>query len=176
MPESSLTPEEYDQHLVALRDRIRAYFDTGEGSVDELVEDARKVFAVADEYREVFRALLAHENGGFLIHCTAGKDRTGFGVAIIQLALGVPRDLVEEDYLLTNDVIDFETFLLPRLRGRYGADVDLDAVRAISGVRLEYIHAALDTVDDHYGSIERYLETIGVGVAERDALKERYLT
>ena len=54
MPEPSLTPQEYEQHLVDLRDRIRAYFDTGEGSARDLEAEARKVFALANEFREVF--------------------------------------------------------------------------------------------------------------------------
>ena len=54
-----------------------------------------------DEYRRLFECLLAAE-GGFLLHCSAGKDRTGFGAAMILRALGVPRPVVVQDYLLTN--------------------------------------------------------------------------
>ena len=130
----------------------------------------------AAEYRRMFDALLALDEAAFLVHCTAGKDRTGFGVAIIQLALGVPKELVIEDYLLTNEVIDFETFLLPKVRARYGAQVSLDDVRAVSGVREEYIHAALDTVDEVHGGVDQYLdEALGVGPAVRDQLRERFL-
>lgn len=130
----------------------------------------------AAEYRRMFEALLTLDEAAFLVHCTAGKDRTGFGVAIIQLALGVPRALVIEDYLLTNEVIDFETFLLPKVRARYGNQISLDDVRAISGVREEYIHAALDTVDEVHGGIDRYLdEALGVGPRMRDQLRGRFL-
>ena len=130
----------------------------------------------AAEYRRMFEALLALHEAAFLVHCTAGKDRTGFGVAIIQLALGVPRALVIEDYLLTNEVIEFESFLLPKVRARYGAQISLAEVRAISGVREEYIHAALDTVDEVYGGMDRYLdEALGVGPRMRDQLRERFL-
>src|SRR5262249_17225888 len=103
------------------------------------------------EYRRVFEALESSGNQGFLVHCAAGKDRTGFGVAAIQLALGVPRETVIEDYLLTNVAMDFESFILPRLKARYG-DIDVEAARALSGVRAEYLHAAFDEVDAGFGS------------------------
>ncbi len=127
------------------------------------------------EYRRVFGALESAEDRGFLIHCAAGKDRTGFGVAAIQFALGVPRETVIEDYLLTNEAMDFERFILPRLRANYG-DVDIDEAKALSGVREEYIHAALDEVETSYGSFDAYLDgALGIDARRRAALRERYL-
>ena len=127
------------------------------------------------EYRRVFEALESSGNQGFLMHCSAGKDRTGFGVAAIQLALSVPRETVIEDYLLTNEAMDFERFILPRLRANYG-DIDVEAARALSGVREEYIHAALDEVDATFGSFDSYLEDgLGIDARRRAALRRRYL-
>jgi protein-tyrosine phosphatase len=127
------------------------------------------------EYRRVFEALESSGKQGFLVHCAAGKDRTGFGVAAIQLALGVPRETVIEDYLLTNEAMDFEQFILPRLKANYG-DVDVEAARALSGVRVEYIHAALDEVDAVFGSFDNYLKAgLGIDARRRAALRDRYL-
>ena len=127
------------------------------------------------EYRRVFEALESSGTRGFLVHCAAGKDRTGFGVAAIQLALGVPRETVIEDYLLTNEAMDFERFILPRLKANYG-DVDVEAARVLSGVRAEYIHAALDEVDATFGSFDNYLQdALGIDARRRAALRDRYL-
>ncbi len=126
-------------------------------------------------YRRVLDALWSAGETGFLIHCAAGKDRTGFGVAAIQLSLGVPRETVVEDYLLTNVAMDFERFIVPRLRPSYG-DVDVAQARALSGARAEYINAALDAVDDEYGSFDVYLERgLDIDDDRRAALRARYV-
>jgi protein-tyrosine phosphatase len=146
------------------------------GRVHYMTEINRELARVHHaEYRRVFEALEAAGERGFLIHCAAGKDRTGFGVAAIQFALGVPRETIIADYLLTNQALDFERFILPRLRPNYG-DVDVDAARALSGVREEYIRAALDEVDERYGSFDAYLEqAIGLDADRRATLRDRYL-
>jgi protein-tyrosine phosphatase len=146
------------------------------GRVRYMIEINRELARVhTAEYQRVFDALWAAGDNGFLIHCAAGKDRTGFGVAAIQFALGVPREAVIEDYLLTNEAMDFERFIMPRLRENYG-DVDVEEAKALSGVRLEYIHAALDEVDAHYGSFDAYLErALGIDAERREALRDRYL-
>ncbi len=131
----------------------------------------------AQGYARMFQALQDHAPGGFLVHCTAGKDRTGVGVALIQLALGAPREAVMEDYLLTNEVIDFEGFLLPRLRANLGHDsIDVESARVLAGVRPEYLNAALDEMERACGSLEAYLEqAIGLRSRQRDQLREHFL-
>jgi protein-tyrosine phosphatase len=134
--------------------------------------------AHAADYRRMFDAMLDAEPHGFLVHCAAGKDRTGFGVALIQLALGVPRDAVMEDYLLTNVVVDFERFTLPRLRARYpDRQIDPEEARALSCVREDYLHAALRAAEDAFGSVDAYLErSLGVDAKQRARLEARLLT
>jgi protein-tyrosine phosphatase len=161
---------------VKLREALQSARLSLSERVDYMTEINRELarMHVAD-YRRVFDALWAAGNGAFLIHCAAGKDRTGFGVAAIQFALGVPRETIIADYLLTNEAMDFEKFILPRLRANYG-DVDVEEAKALSGVRLEYIHAALDEVDAQFGSFDAYLErALGIDSARRAALRDRYL-
>lgn len=122
-------------------------------------------------YRQVLRSLIETDRG-FLIHCMAGKDRTGFGVAIIQLALGVPTELVMEDYLLTNQA----TELISRTRSRMteqNQSIDDSTLEIIARVKGVYLEAALTEVDIHFGGISGYLEEIGVTSADQKDLLKR---
>ena len=75
---------------------------TAQDAVD-LMQDTYRGFVHdnAPRFAELFRLLLASDTPT-VFHCTAGKDRTGFAAALILLALGVRRDVVMHDYLLTN--------------------------------------------------------------------------
>lgn len=152
-----------------------------------LAEDGRINFMIAinedlvrdhaKNYRDVFTALLDTRDGGFLVHCTAGKDRTGLAAAMILTSLGVHRESVEEDYLLTNSAIDFEGFILPRIRQRYGSlSPEVEMIKSVAGVRIEYLRAAFRTMEKLHGSIDGYLER-GLGLKARDLaeLQRRYV-
>ncbi len=119
-------------------------------------------------YKTLFTHLL-DDTAPLVIHCTAGKDRTGFASALILKALGVSDDLVVEDYLLTNRFYR---------RAEAGAEHDLpEAVRAVLGsVEASFLIAALDTVRADYGDLEAYFEAgLGLGPRERATLERRYL-
>ena len=91
-----------------------------------------------------------------LIHCTAGKDRTGFAAALILLALGVPRDVVMRDYLLTN-----EFFRMPI---NPSSPLSQEVLRVLWRVQEEFLDAALHAVDADYGNVQSYMESaLGVG-------------
>jgi protein-tyrosine phosphatase len=162
-----------------LRDSLRAGYVDVSQRVDFMRTITRELARDHVEgYSSMFAALLEHAPGGFLVHCTAGKDRTGVGVALILLALGVPRETVIHDYMLTNEVMDFEAFILPRIRQNLGHDnIDVEGARVLSGVREEYIVAALDEMESACGSLEAYLErAIGLTRRDVDALRTHYLT
>jgi protein-tyrosine phosphatase len=129
-----------------------------------------------ETYKRMFREILELEEARFLVHCAAGKDRTGFAAALVLQALGVPRDVVMHDYMLTGRL--FNTYSeMHRLKSKYGMEqVDADAVRPMLEVHEDYLSRALFSIEDNFGSVERYLEeALGVGAAERAELKARYL-
>ena len=118
-----------------------------------------------------FRALFGHllqDRAPLVIHCTAGKDRTGFASALILHALGVPDDVIAEDYLLTNRFY--------RRDATAATDLPEDVRSAIGSVEASYLAAAFEAVSSEYGDLETYLsDGLKLGAAERSALKERYL-
>jgi protein-tyrosine phosphatase len=118
-----------------------------------------------------FRALFAHliaASAPLVIHCTAGKDRTGFACALILHTLGVPDETISEDYLLTNRFYQRDPAT--------GTDLP-DEVRQVLGtVQPSFLGAAFEAIDADYGDLETYLrEGLGLGTAERKTLAARYL-
>ena len=130
-----------------------------------------------EEYREFFRHIV--DNGGepFLLHCTAGKDRAGFGSAMILTVLGVPREKIIEDYLLTNTYVSDHVdrkLLETELKTFFRADSD--NLRKINLVEERYIQAAFDTIDSHWGGMDQYISE-GLNLTEEDInkIKDYYL-
>lgn len=155
----------------SLEDRSQSERDRVQFMVDLTRELARDHH---DEYRELFSCLL-EVDGAFLLHCSAGKDRTGFGAALILSALGVPEETIVTDYLLTNQANCLRAYMAPRMQAFYGYEIDAGSIEAVAGVREDYIRAALDEVSKAHGSVDRYLHEIGVDVRARAALRERLL-
>ncbi len=126
-----------------------------------------------EEYREFFRHIV--DNGGepFVLHCTAGKDRAGFGSAMILTVLGVPREKIIEDYLLTNTYVSDHVdrkLLETELKTFFRADSD--NLRKINFVEERYIQAAFDTIDSHWGGMDQYISE-GLNLTEEDIDKIR---
>jgi protein-tyrosine phosphatase len=119
-------------------------------------------------YRTLFAHLL-EDRAPLVIHCTAGKDRTGFACALILHTLGVSEDVISEDYLLTNSFY--------RRDPNHSTDLP-DEVRLVLGsVQESFLAAAFEAIDADYGDLETYLrDGLGLGKAERASLEARYLT
>jgi protein-tyrosine phosphatase len=134
---------------------------------------------LSDHYRDYprrctpgFRTLFAHLSDGqhrpLVFHCTAGKDRTGFASALLLTLLGVPWDMVMEDYLRTNELWIGHI-------GRY-PELDLDTRAAIIEARRPYLEAAFDVVRADFGSPEGFAEkALGLDAASRERLKAELL-
>jgi protein-tyrosine phosphatase len=104
-----------------------------------------------------------------VIHCTSGKDRTGFTVALVLLALGVPLDTVFEDYLLTNAYRRDVSKLLD-------LPISQDDMAILTSARRGYLETAVKSMIDLHGSIGGYLrEAIGVDDALRARLRAALL-
>ena len=129
----------------------------------------------ASQYCTMFSFLVQERPIRMLFHCAAGKDRTGFAAAIILLALGVPREQVMEDYLLT------AKYFLPqqelkRMCRKYGIELPEETIRPVLEVHPEYLQGAFDAIDGKYDSVGHYLEEVlGVDRVKRERLRSHYL-
>ena len=113
-------------------------------------------------------AQILADTAPLVIHCTAGKDRTGFACALVLHALGVPAKVISEDYLLTNSYYRRDPNSAP--------DLPVDVRQAIGSVESSFLAAGFDAVDAQYGDLESYFrDGLGLGTAERTELKQRYL-
>src|ERR1700686_547294 len=110
-------------------------------------------------FRALF-ALLLEDRAPLVIHCTAGKDRTGFACALILHALGVPADLIAQDYLLTNSFY--------RRDPSASSDLPDDVRQVLGSVQSSFLAAAFDAISADYGDLEGYLSRGGgLGAGER---------
>ena len=128
------------------------------------------------EMRSFVNVLLSSSGRPVLFHCTAGKDRTGFAAAITLRVLGVPQDLVLEDYLLTNKYYYAaqrrRLLLLRLLKGKKIAGVVSGMLKADAS----YLSAAFQAIDQNHGSFENYvLDALGLTRRETSRLKDLYL-
>ena len=122
---------------------------------------------------------LAQRDGGSLVHCFAGKDRTGVAVMLVQHVLGVSREDQITEFLLTNDAPTLHILrdqALPGLEARYEQTFDDGAVRALLEVNADYLHTYLAEAEKTAGSLDAYITgTLGVDEAVQDALRAKFI-
>lgn len=153
------------QMLEVVRNPARAADALGHGQAVELFHDAYRHIvsstSALEAYRRFFTDLAAEPTRPALFHCTTGKDRTGWAAAAALLLLGVDEEDVFADYLLTN------RDLLPAFQGLFeqfaAAGGDPEILKPVLGVDPSYLHAALDEMRRHFGSIHGYFSD-GLGL------------
>jgi len=160
----------------------------------EAASDAASRYMV-DEYsrfptypgaREAVHSLvtLLADGRTVLAHCFAGKDRTGFTVALVLEAAGVDRDAIVADFLTSNQAVPMlRERILDTIRQRSDVDMTPELLSTtearlseeVLGVRAEYLDAARRTIDDNFGSLDGYFRSAGITEAEVDRLREALL-
>jgi protein-tyrosine phosphatase len=126
-------------------------------------------------YKKVMEVVLDQSNWPILIHCNAGKDRAGVAVTLILEALGVDRETIMEEFLLTNEIarIEEKSVLLAKQgkkQRRNGKGPSASAWFPIIGVQPEMLEAFYTSVDDKYGSMDAFLNEMGVDQEARRTL------
>jgi protein-tyrosine phosphatase len=113
-----------------------------------------------------------------VVHCAAGKDRTGVAIAVLLRAIDVSQQTAIDDYLLTNEAGDFEQFL----RSRHDTQLGLtdihhpllsmpdDIRRVLFMAHADFLQAAFDSIDA-LGGLDQYLEkTVRISSEQRAAV------
>lgn len=130
------------------------------------------------KYKPLFDELLTLDNGqALLFHCTAGKDRTGIGAALVLAALGVDRPTILQDYAATDTYWQAgrEQSLHRMTQAGLSAEA-VAAMRPLLAANPAYLAGTFAAIDRQYGSLDKYLATeMGLTPAKRAALRAKYL-
>jgi protein-tyrosine phosphatase len=128
-------------------------------------------------FKELMKTIQNPDNLGLVHHCAVGKDRTGIGGALILLALDVPEETIMEDYLNTNiHLRPMVDRMAQAIQHQYN-EQELQQFYALMSAREDYLQAALDAMDYHYGSKTKFLEQeFGLTIARREQLQAYCLT
>lgn len=122
--------------------------------------------------------VLATRDGASLLHCFAGKDRTGFAAALLHRLMGVHPDDLVADFMLTNDAGDRAARIAAGAESirRSRPGLSDAAVTVLMDVHPAYLDAAFEAATAAHGSVENYAETVlGVTSARRDAIAARLI-
>jgi protein tyrosine/serine phosphatase len=156
-----------DLSEAAFRDYLRDYYRTAPFKARHL-----------DLFARYFQALAAGE-GPVLIHCAAGKDRTGVLAALTHHVAGVHPDDIVADYLLTNNaerIAARAPMVAAMIKQETGREPTDAAIRAAIGVEAEYLAEAFRAIEAEHASLDAYLErALGVDAAMRTRLEEQLL-
>ena len=146
----------------------------------EMLIEANREFVSLPSARSAYAALLRRLEqappGATLYHCTAGKDRTGWATAVILTLLGVPRETVMADYLLSNAYLRAKNEATQAALAKAGTPIPPAYLEQVLTVRPDYLQSAFDEVERRHGSFDAYLRD-GLGLTEADiaTLRRLYL-
>lgn len=126
-------------------------------------------------YKLLMEVIQHPDKLGLLHHCSAGKDRTGVGAALILLALGVPEETVMEDYLLTNETMKAINGKLLKQLEHVDAE-ELQNIEQIMSVKAAFMEAVFESIKTTYGTYDTYFtEEFGLTPQKREALQHMCL-
>ncbi|MFO1013211.1 MAG: tyrosine-protein phosphatase [Caulobacteraceae bacterium] len=162
-----------------------AEFAASDGSVEWFRQNAMGFYRQTpfeDRYIDLFSRyfhVLGEAKGPVLVHCAAGKDRTGTICALTHYLLGVDHEHIVADFLLTNDH-DRVATRAPELRDIFlkeaGRDVEHAALVQAISVEVSYLDAAFETIRTRCGSVDAYLrDVLGIDAELKERLEARLL-
>lgn len=145
------------------------------------MEGYRQMYLTEDGiamFRGFFKELLDADGGAVLWHCVSGKDRTGNATMLLLTVLGVEKETIIQDFLLTNDYTradQKQTY--DRVLSLTGSKRIAKDIASKDGVERRWIEASYQTIETYYGSVDNFLKK-KVGLTSKDIkkLRKAYLT
>ena len=131
---------------------------------------------LADRYKPFFNKLLAlPDTDALVFHCSAGKDRTGIGAALLLYTLGVPYSTIEADYVATNY---YRNATNEKMMGymEQSLHVSEPVAKDMLSANKEYLQATFDAIRQQYGTVDQFLkDAVGLDDEKVKRLKEEFL-
>lgn len=169
---------EYVQIPIDAGDVVEAVMSGQIDSADaarDYMRDMYRGFVRDADTRDAFGELLtdlARTGGPQVLHCSQGKDRTGWAAMLLQHIAGVPAGTIMDDYLLTNE---YSAGSIQDALDKISlAGFDPDVLEPMLTVDDGYLQAGLDAVDDEYGDLDTYLlDGLGLSQDVIDTLNDK---
>lgn len=143
-------------------------------SVDEVVASVTAIYedfvlTRSAHFARVFELMLQADAVPLLFHCASGRDRTGTFAALLLSALGVPRAVIEQDYLLSDHY-------RRDVRFQFGEGIPPELMAAVTRSHPAYLAAVFELIEQRWGSTDNYLrEALGLSDAARAQLQDKLL-
>ena len=163
-------------HLQFLKDN-----DPNSSMVENYMIEMSRELAFLQDHKLMFKAAfdaLAQDDVPLVIHCTAGKDRTGTLCALILKALDVHDDDVKQDYLLTNQTPNLDEIIVnyaQKIAPIIGKEISPEIMRPLGIVSEKYLDAILGEIKLRHENVQNYLFDIGVKPSQIDNIKANLL-
>lgn len=161
--------QDYGPEQVALR--YKAYTRSGTEGFVQAYRDILKSGVPA--YGQVFRHLAQREPGACVVHCTAGKDRTGVLVALLLLLVGVEHEVIAEEYSLTDlGLAHLKPLFVERLLKNPALGGDREGVANMVSSRKECMIDSIVMINEEFEGAEAYVRRCGLTDKETEQLKK----
>lgn len=167
--------QDYGPEQVALR--YKQYTRGGEGFVNAYRDILKAGCGPDGAYTKILKQLAKPDVKPCLIHCTAGKDRTGVIVALLLMLVDVPKEAVAEEYALTDlGLADLKPLFQERLLKNPALRGDHEGVKNMVSSVAPAMEASIDMIEKEFGGAQNYMqEKCGLSDAEIKQLKENLL-
>ncbi|MFM9370430.1 tyrosine-protein phosphatase [Streptomyces sp. Da 82-17] len=161
---------------IGSKDPVEQQEMLGDGKAEELMRSIYRTFVTDPDNRRQFGATLRdladRQRTPLLVHCTSGKDRTGWTSYLLLRAVGVSSGTAEKDYLLSNELRAESDRKTREALKQAGYMENPDLLIPLQEVREDYLESALDAAEEEYGSLAGYV-TEGLGLDRTTLVKLR---